>query len=316
MEYRNIPGTNLQISAIGLGTWAMGNDFWGTVDDNTSVKAIETAIDHGINFIDTAPAYGDGHAEKVVGRAIKQHKDKTIIATKLGVKRAMGMFIRTLKPERVYSEIDASLKNLGIDSIDLYQIHWPDPNTPIADTLEALMKVKQQGKFKYLGVSNFTVEQLNQAREISEIVSLQPPFSMLHRESQDKLFPYCIENKIGIISYGTLVGGILTGKFKQIPNFKEGDNRQNFYNYFKEPVWGKIQQLINVLEKIAEKHNKSVGQVSINWTIQQKGITAALVGAKNHKQVTANIAGASFSLPANDLQEIDKAYKHLEIEPD
>lgn len=309
MFIRRIHNTDLSVTAVGLGTWAMGNDFFGHVDDSESIYALRAGIDAGINLIDTAPAYGAGHAEEVVGKAIKGYRDKVVVATKCGIVRTKDDFIKDLKPESVMKEIDDSLRRLNTDYIDLYQLHWPDPNTPIEETLEAIEKIKKAGKFRYLGVSNFTPEQMDEVRKITPLVSLQPQYSMLERSIEKDVVSYCQENGLGIISYGTLAGGLLTGKFKEIPTFKEGDFRDKFYNYYHEPEWSKVQKVIKVLKSVAREHNKTVAQVAINWTFSQLGITSVLVGAKSDKQARENAEACSFTLSLDDLQKINKAIR-------
>ena len=231
MHYRTLPHTDLNISTIGLGTWAMGNDFWGSVEDRDSIAAIHAALDVGINFIDTAPAYGAGHAETVVGKAIAGKRDQVVLATKTGVIRTKDRFIRDLSPKNIVKDMEDSLRRLGTEYIDLYQIHWPDANTPLADSMAALIKLKEQGKFRYLGVSNFSVDLIEEARQFSDIVSLQPHFSMLQRKIEAETLPYCMAEQIGLITYGTLAGGLLTGKYRSLPAFSEQDNRSRFYDY-------------------------------------------------------------------------------------
>ncbi|MFW5688811.1 MAG: aldo/keto reductase, partial [Spirochaetota bacterium] len=229
MDYRTLGTTDLKVSAVCIGTWAIGGDFWGDVDDQNSINAIHAGLDHGANFIDTAPAYGAGHSEEVVGRALKGRRDKVVLATKVGVRRTKTQFIHDLSPESIREEIDDSLRRLDVDVIDLYQIHWPDNKTPFEDVMAVLTKAQEAGKFRYLGVSNFSVEQLEDIRQYGEIVSLQPHYSLLKRDIEGTIVDYCVDNSIGIINYGTLAGGILTGKFKELPDLPEGDNRDNFY---------------------------------------------------------------------------------------
>jgi aryl-alcohol dehydrogenase-like predicted oxidoreductase len=232
----------------------------------------------------------------------------------LGVIRTKDQFIKTLKPEHIYKEIDESLKRLRTDVIDLYQIHWPDPNTPIEDSLEALMKIKEQGKFRYLGVSNFDIPLLEKVREFTEVVSLQPQYSLLKRDIEKEIIPYCRNNDLGVISYGTLAGGILTGKFREIPDFEEGDNRSDFYDFFHEPEWTHVQNLLDVLRDLSDQYNRSVSQIVINWTISQRGITSALVGAKNEEQAQSNAKAAKFVMHKNDYYRIDQAFKKFIVE--
>jgi aryl-alcohol dehydrogenase-like predicted oxidoreductase len=292
-----------------MGTWAIGNDFWGYVDDDQSVRAIQAGIDAGINFIDTAPAYGAGHAEEVVGRAIAGRRDEVVVATKVGIIRTENDFVRNLTPESVRQEVDDSLRRLGVDTIDLYQIHWPDPKTPISETMEELKKAQEAGKFRYLGVSNFNIKQMDELREFGTLVSLQPHYSLLKRDIEGKVVRYCIDNTIGIVNYGTLAGGILTGKFREIPDFEEGDNRYKFYPWFREPVWSKVQSLLDVLREIAEDRRVPVAQVAINWTTQQPGITSSLVGAKTPEQAESNAGAADFELTQKELDRIAEAHR-------
>jgi aryl-alcohol dehydrogenase-like predicted oxidoreductase len=308
MQYRTLGTSNLSVSVVGLGTWAMGNDFWGPVDDDQSVRAIQEAVDNGINLIDTAPAYGAGHAEEVVGKAIQGRRDEVVVATKVGIIRTEDDFIRNLKPESMQREIDDSLRRLGVDTIDLYQIHWPDPDTPLESSMETLNKMQEQGKIRSIGVSNFNVKLLEQARTMGNVISVQPQFSLLHRKEESSLLPYCAKNNIGVLGYGSLAGGILTGKYREIPSLEEGDNRDQFYRFFQEPTWSKVQSLLDVLRAIAEERGVTVAQVAINWAIEQRGVTTALVGAKNPNQARTNAAAGEWSLSDEDLARINSAY--------
>jgi aryl-alcohol dehydrogenase-like predicted oxidoreductase len=308
MKYRKLGKSDLQVSTVGLGTWAIGNDFWGSVDDDESVRALQAGLDAGINLIDTAPAYGAGHAEKVVGRAIAGRRDEVVVATKVGIIRTEDDFVRNLKPDSVRQEVDDSLRRLGVDTIDLYQIHWPDPKTPIDETMTELNKAQQAGKFRYLGVSNFNIKQMEELSQFGELVSLQPHYSLLKRDIEGKVVQYCIDNDLGIVNYGTLAGGILTGKFREIPQFEDGDYRHKFYPWFKEPAWSKIQSMLDVLREIADDRGVSVAQVAINWTTQQPGITSALVGAKNPAQAESNAGGGDFELTGEEIERINAAH--------
>ena len=309
MKYRKLGTSDLHVSVVGMGTWAIGNDFWGQVDDGESIRAIQAGLDAGINFIDTAPAYGAGHAEEVVGRAIQGRRDDVVVATKVGILRTENDFVRNLKPDSVRQEVDDSLRRLGVDTIDLYQIHWPDPRTPIADTMGELKKAQEAGKFRYLGVSNFNIKQMDELRQFGELVSLQPHYSLLKRDIEGKVVQYCMDNSIGIVNYGTLAGGILTGKFREIPEFEEGDHRAEFYPWFKEPVWSKVQSVLDVMREIADDRGVPVAQVAINWTIQQPGITSSLVGAKNPSQAHSNAGAGEFELSEAEIERITEAHR-------
>jgi len=311
MQYRTLGISDLRVSKVGLGTWALGSDFFGETDDQRSINAIQAAIDNGITLIDTAPAYGDGHSEKVVGQAIKGRRENVVLATKCGVKRDGKSFNITLKPDSVRQEVDDSLRRLDVEVIDLYQIHWPDKDTPIEDTLEVLLRAQEAGKFRYLGLSNFKPDQMDEVNEIAEFVSLQPQYSLLHRKIEGGTLPYCRENNIGVVSYGTLAGGILTGKFTEIPDFDEEDRRSDFYNYFQEPTWTKVQQLLDVLRDIATDRNVPVPQVAITWAAQQPGITSPLVGAKTADQAASNAKAGEWDLSEDELARIAQAYQEI-----
>lgn len=309
MQKRKLGKTDLELSVVGLGTWAMGDDFFGKVDDKQSIKAIQASIDSGVNLIDTAPAYGAGHSEEVVGKAIKGRREELIVATKVGIIRTPSDFERNLKPESIRKEIDDSLSRLGVDMIDLYQIHWPDPDTPLEDSLEELVKIRDAGKYRYLGVSNFDPKLMDQAREQAGIVSLQPQYSLLVRDAEEELLPYCLKHDLGVLSYGTLAGGLLTGKFTEIPELPEKDNRDKFYQFFQEPEWSAVQGLLKEIRAIADEHGVTPAQVSSRWAIQQAGITTVLVGAKNADQAAANAKAGEFELEEHDLSRIEEAYR-------
>ncbi|MFP4198523.1 MAG: aldo/keto reductase [Halanaerobium sp.] len=318
MKYRYLGNSNLKVSAVGLGTWAYGNDTFGRVEDQQSIKAIRAAVEAGINLIDTAPAYGAGHAEEVVGQAIAGIRDKVVIASKCGTHRDGPKYIRDLSPARIRKEIEASLSRLNIEQIDLYQIHWPDPDTPLEESVEELLKLKKEGKFKYLGVCNFGVDLMKEISELTEIISLQPQYSLLQRDIEENILAYLIENNLGTLSYGTLGGGILSGKYKERPEFDdEKDNRAGFYPFFKKENWPQTQSLINLLKEIAADHNQTPAQTAINWSINRAGITTALVGAKNEKQAMENAAAADFELSDAEMlaltEESDKVIKNLKL---
>lgn len=307
MQYRKLGQSGLNVSAVGLGTWAMGNDFWGPSEDDLSISTIHAALDAGINLIDTAPVYGSGHAEEVVGKAIRNRRGKLVLATKTGIKKSGKGIIITLKPESIRQEIEDSLRRLGTDHIDLYQIHRPDPDTPLEDSLNELIRLRDQGKFRYLGVSNFSREQLQQAKDLAFIISDQPHYSMLEREIEKEVIPYCLEQSIGILGYGTLGGGILTGRYKTRPEFEKGDYRDRFYSFYQDPAWSRIQDLLSILRKIAENHNEPVAGIVIAWTFLQHGITSALVGARKPGQAMENAKAGDIRLSDAEMRMIREA---------
>ncbi|RMF95875.1 MAG: aldo/keto reductase [Candidatus Schekmanbacteria bacterium] len=300
MEYRELGKSGIKVSTIGLGTWAIGGMFWGKTDDAEAIKAIEASIDYGINLIDTAPAYGTGHSEKLVGKAIKGKREKVVVATKCGLDRKKG-FIIDLKPKKIRQDLEESLMFLNTDYIDLYQCHWPDPKTPIEDTMEELLKMQSEGKIRAIGVSNFDLELLKKTVSIAPIASLQPHYSLLKRDIEKDILPFCRQNNIGILAYGSLGSGILTGKYKKRPSFAGNDARSFFYPFYKEPYWSKTQELLKEMEKIANKYDRPLSHIAINWIRQQEGITSALVGAKNASQAKSNAQAAEWQLSADEL---------------
>ena len=304
MRYKKIPKTNMEISVISIGTWVMGGKDWGRVDDEQSISTIRAAADFGINFIDTAAIYGRGHSEEIVGKAIKGIRDKFYIATKCGIQPTNGGFAFNLKPEVIVRELEDSLKRLGIETIDIYQCHYPDSNTPIEDTLEQMLKFKKQGKVKYIGVSNFDFSLLKKASQITSIATLQPQYSLLERSIEKDILPFCKEEDIGVVAYGPLGSGILTGKYTRLPHFFKGDARSFFYPYYKEPYWSKVQVLITEIKNIAQKRKKSPAEVALNWVNQQEGVSTAIVGCRSVQQLKINASSGNWKLTQEELYRL------------
>ncbi len=312
MRIKQLGNSDLMVSVVGLGTWPMGGTTYGYVDDNQSIATIQHALDLGINLIDTAPDYGRGRAEKVVGKAIKGRRDQVIVATKVGIaQKPDGSREITLKPASIRQEMEDSLRRLEVDVIDLYQIHWPDPNTPIEESVETLIQLHKEGKYRYLGVSNFSIELMEPVRNLTNLVSLQPQYSLLNRDIEKEILPYCRQHNIGILSYGSLASGILAGKYRDKPEFAADDTRQGFYPYFDEPIWGKAARLVNVLRDIAQANNKPVSHIAINWLTQQAGVATALVGARRPEQIQENAAAGSWLLTDPELEKIEQAHKEI-----
>ena len=304
MKFRKLGQSDLNCSVIGLGTWGMAGSFWGKVDDDQSIATIRAGLEAGINLIDTAPVYGDGHSEEVVGRALEGLKREDIVlATKC------GRF--TCETEKIRQELETSLKRLKTDYIDLYQVHWPDDKVPFEETFGELDNMRKQGKIRYIGVSNFSVEQTEEASKYCQIVSTQPQYSLLVRDIEKDILPYCVEKNIGILSYGSIGAGALTGKFKEKPVFKEDDERASFYTFFQEQNWPKTKQMIDTLEEIAASHGKPTVHAAINWVLKQKGISVALVGARTPEQVRMNAQAADWELTDEENAKILQAYDRI-----
>lgn len=329
MEYRKLGKSGIKISKLAFGAWAIGGWLWGGADAKEAIKAIKTAVDNGMTTIDTAAVYGFGLSEKLVGEAIKGKRSEVQILTKFGLiwDEQKGKYYMATKnnsgqdvdiysyasKEKVISDCDLSLKRLGTDYIDLFQIHWPDSITPVSETMEALEILVQQGKIRAGGVSNFSVDQMSGCMKTFNIASNQMPYSMVNRAIEKDVVPYCIENNIGILAYSPLQRGILTGKFRKGHKFSDGDNRPTTL-YYKEPNLSKIIQLTDNLSEIANDRKITVSQLVLNWTTQQPGITCVLAGARDSVQVLDNIKAANFQLTEEEIERINKHISTLKLD--
>lgn len=313
MQKRKLGYSELYITTIGLGTWAMGGGDWkfgwGPQDDMASVKAIHAALDQGINWIDTAAIYGHGHAEEVVGRAIKGIRNEVIIATKCGRvwegdSREIG---KSLRADSIRREVEASLKRLAIEVIDLYQIHWPEPDEEIEEGWGTVADLVKEGKIRYGGVSNFSLEQLKRAQAIHPITSLQPPYSMFRREIEEEIMAYCGSNQIGIIAYSPMQAGLLTGKFtkERAAGLPESDWRSR-HPFFMEPQLSVNLQAIDQLRKIANQKKISLSQLSLVWVLRNKEVTSAIVGARNPQQIEETAKAGELSLTKGEIEGIEE----------
>ncbi len=307
MEYRQLGQSDLNVSVIGYGAWGIGGaPFWSTEGEDNSIRSIEKSIDLGINFFDTAPVYGFGYSEELLGKVLKSKRQDVIIATKCGLrwkKEDIKSIEKISTKESILEEIDLSLKRLQIDCIDLYQIHWPDENTPIGETMETLLEIQKAGKIRYIGVSNYSADQMQECLKYGQIVSLQPMYSMLERDVERENLPFCIENEIGIICYSPLASGVLTGKYDENTRFKDWRGEGIIGNFTGEVFVSHIKKVKQIAE-IALKHEKTLAQLAINWLLHQKGVTTAIVGVKNPDQVEQNKGAVGWDIPDDDLKEI------------
>lgn len=302
MRYDNIGTSSIKASKIILGTWQAGKNMWADIDDNETSKAIRGALDVGINTIDTAAVYGDGHSEQIIGAALKSvAREQYYLATKV--------FANKLKHDQVLSECEKSLKNLQTDYIDLYQIHWPagafdSELVPIQETMDALNFLKAEEKILNIGVSNFSKTQIQEALQYGDIVSNQPPYSLIWRAYDQETNPFCRANNISILSYSPLAQGILTGKFLKNHKFHDGDHRAR--NKFMNPaVFTFVENLLAGLQPYAEKYHTSIGNIALNWLTSQPN-TFAIVGARNLEQVQDNATCCDFTLTSEELVAIDE----------
>jgi len=312
MRTRKLGWTDLKLTTIGLGTFAMGGAgwkfSWGPQDDQESISAIRRALELGINWIDTAAVYGLGHSEELVAKAIRGLRDKPIIATKCErVWDEKGNISGRLKRESIRSEVEASLKRLRIEVIDLYQIHWPEPDEDIEEAWETMGDLIKEGKIRYAGVSNFNLGQLKRVQPIHPVASLQPPYSMLERGIEGKVLDYCLANNIGVIVYSPMQKGLLTGKFtrQRVQNLPADDHRRRD-PHFQEPELRANLELVEGLSSIADKSGMTVAELAIAWILRRPEITAAIVGARRPSQIEETVVAADCELSQQDIAAIDK----------
>lgn len=314
MEKRRLGTSDVQITPILMGTWQAGKKMWVGIEDAETTRAIRSAFDAGITTIDTAEVYGDGHSEQIVAQALSEVRDQAVYATKV--------FANHLKYDQVLEACERSLKNLQTDYIDLYQIHWPAGTfkseiVPIEETMRALNDLKQQGKIRAIGVSNFSRVQLEEASQYGRIDSLQPPYSLFWRQVEQDAMPYCIQNNISILAYSPLAQGLLTGKFGKDHKFNPADNRAK-NKLFQGENYDRAILALEKLRPIAQRHHTSLGNLAIAWLIAQPQ-AQAIVGARNTEQAVANAKAGDIHLSADDLQEIDAIGKivtdHLDQDP-
>jgi len=309
MEQRQLGDTDLCLTTIGLGTWAIGGSWefgWGPQDDAESLRAIERALDQGMNWLDTAAAYGLGHSEEVCGQALQGRRDAVIVATKGGLRwDDSGRSFRDSRPASLRQEVEDSLRRLQTDVIDLYQIHWPDPNTPLEESWAALAELVQQGKLRYLGVSNFSVEQIERCHAIYPVASLQPPYSLLRRAVEDELLPFCQQNGIGVLAYSPMESGLLTGRF-DITRLASDDWRLR-EDRFRQPELARNLALVERLRPIAAARGQTVAQLAVAWVLRHPAVTAAIVGARTAAQADAIMRGADWRLSDDELAAVDEA---------
>jgi len=309
---RTLGSSNLQLTTIGLGTWAMGGGGWkfgwGSQDDAESVRAIRAGLDAGINWIDTAAIYGHGRAEQIVGDAIEGRRDQVIVATKCGRvwegdSREIG---KSLRRASVFAEVEASLRRLRIDVIDLYQIHWPEPDEDIEEGWTAIADLIRVGKVKYAGVCNFSVAQLDRAHAIHPVMSLQPPYSMLKRDIEAELVPWCQTHNVGILAYSPMQAGLLTGAFTRERALALGDDDWRSRNpFFQEPQLTAHLRVVDGLRPIAARLGISVAQLALAWVLRLPVVTSAIAGARRPEQIEETVLAGRVSLSPDVIAEIE-----------
>jgi aryl-alcohol dehydrogenase-like predicted oxidoreductase len=323
-QTRPLGTSPLRVTPVIFGAWAIGGWMWGGNEERDSLDAIRAALDNGINTIDTAAIYGMDYSEELVGKAIKgRPRDSVIIATKCVMRwnsdvgsdpwpqkdnQGRDLVIRKNgKADSIAYECEQSLKRLGVDVIDLYQAHWPDVETPVEETVGSLEKLRKQGKVRAIGVSNYDREWLERGSKAAPIASLQPPYSIIRRDIERDVLPFCRERNIGVICYSPMERGLLTGKVGPEREFAPTDHRSR-HPYFTVENRKRVMAALEQVKPIADKHGVSFAQLIINWTFSQPGITAAIVGARNAEQATHNAKAMGFSLSEDELQKIRSVF--------
>lgn len=314
METRQLGNSDLHITRVGFGAWAIGGSgwqfAWGSQNDDDSLAAIHRALEMGVNWIDTAAVYGLGHSEEVVARALKSWSGpRPYIFTKCGLRwDAQANVRKVLRADSIREEVEDSLRRLGVDVIDLYQIHWPpDPDsTDLEEAWTTMADLKQEGKVRWIGVSNFNVQQLRRAQAIAPVTSLQPPYSLIHREVEKEILPYCLHEGIGVIVYSPMASGLLTGAMtpERIAKLPEDDWRKH-HTDFTEPNLSRNLTLVERLKQIAQRHGRSAGEVATAWTLHNPAVTGAIVGARNAKQAEGVMRAGDLRLTDQEIQEIE-----------
>jgi len=309
MEYKKLGQTNLKVSIIGFGGCPISGHGWGNVKDKNSIDAIHKALELGINFFDTADVYGLGHSEEILSKGLEKYRKKVVIATKVGLRwnKKTKKSENDLSTKHIIKAVDTSLKRLRIDRIPLYQIHYPDPKTPIQETMEILEKLKKQGKIQHIGCSNFSKKLITEFQKYGRIESTQESYNILNRKIEKEIIPVCNKLKMGILIYAPLLQGLLTGKYNQKTKFDSNDRRsRNIYKNFHGKRFEANLKIIEKIEKIAEKYNKTCAQLALKWILENPSVTSVIVGVKNPEQITQNIKAIGWKLNNKDKEKINQ----------
>jgi aryl-alcohol dehydrogenase-like predicted oxidoreductase len=326
MEHRRLGTSDLELPVVTFGAWAIGGLFWGGTDDAEAIEAIQAAIDCGVDAIDTAPMYGCGHSETVVGRAIRGRRDRVKILTKLGLRwdstegeyhftiasPAGGQVVcyKNVTARSIVHECEQSLQRLGIEAIDLYQVHWSSASAPAAETMGALNKLREQGKVRHIGVCNYNGEPLAAARMFAAVVSNQIRYNLLQREIEVDPLPYCRQNHVGVICYSPMAMGLLTGKVTMDRKFSATDVRDK-HAWYQHPNRRRVLAALELVRPMAEAHDATLGQLAVAWVLAQTGVATALVGARTAGQVRENAGAAAVRLTAHELQTLRLTFEQL-----
>jgi aryl-alcohol dehydrogenase-like predicted oxidoreductase len=300
----------MMVTPITLGTWGIGGAGWDPNSDETRLDAIAAAVECGINFIDTAPAYNAGAAERYIGKALedmgKGSRKKVHIATKCANAFIDGQYVRSGRGDLILQQCEESLQNLRTDYIDLMIVHWPDPVVPYEETFGALNRLKEEGCIRHIGVSNFSLEQLQRALRCADVEALQLQFSMVNQDNMEVL-RWAHDHDLGVMTYGSLGGGILTGRYRTLKTYETMDNRNRFYPYFREPLFSKVMDLLEDMQPVADRHRVTLAQVAINWSRQKSFVDTSIFGAQTRERILSNVSCLDWSLTEEEMQALDRA---------
>ena len=317
MEYAKVNGLNRKASRIGLGTWSIGGSMWGGTDEQAALETIRTALEYGINLIDTAPVYGLGRAEELVGQALAKYgkREEVIIATKVGLEWRGDQVFRNSTRARIMQEIDDSLRRLQTDYIDIYQVHWPDPLVPIKETAEAMHQLYKQGKIRAIGVSNYSREQMSVFQHVAPLHTAQPPYNLFERRVKNDVLPYCRTHGVSTLTYGSLCRGLLSGRMKPDSEF-HGDDVRKMDPKFQQPRYAQYLKAVERLDRFAhEKYGKRVLELAIRWTLDQPFVTVALWGARHPAQLAPVSDVIGWKLDRDALKVIDDIVRESITDP-
>jgi aryl-alcohol dehydrogenase-like predicted oxidoreductase len=313
-EYVDVPETHLRVSRVALGTWAMGGWMWGGTDQRESVATIQAAVNQGINLIDTAPVYGFGVSEEIVGTALEGIRNDVVIATKVGLEWRDGKVFRNASRARIMHEVDESLRRLRTDYIDIYQVHWPDPLVPIEETAEAMRSLYEQGKIRAIGVSNFSVAQMERFRRVAPLHVVQPPYNLFERAIEADILPYCRDNQMVTLGYGALCRGLLSGRMRPDTIF-DGDDLRRVDPKFQPPRFAQYLDAVRQLDELAQRRfNRRVIHLAVRWMLDQ-GISVALWGGRHPDQVEAALGVAGWSLNQANREVIERIVNAAVTDP-
>jgi len=317
MDHTTLDGSGIQASRVGLGTWGIGGWMWGGTDEENAIRTIHHAIDLGITLIDTAPVYGFGISETIVGKALAIHakRDDVVVATKVGLEWHGDAVFRNSSRRRIFKEVEDSLRRLQRDHIDVYQIHWPDPDVPLEETAEAMAELCKQGKIRAIGVSNYSPQQMDEFRRWAPLSCNQPPYNLFERDIEEDVLSYCRKNGVSTLTYGSLCRGLLSGRMKRDSNFA-GDDLRNVDPKWQQPRYDQYLKAVERLDKFArERYRKRVIHLALRWVLEQPGVSVALWGARRPDQLDAIEGVFGWSLDAEARSEIDRIVNEMVKDP-